>query len=128
MKKVMMVVAGLVLGACMTVQAGYRTETTVVPTETTVVPGAAERQYVVEIKIIEVAKDGKTDVLCTPRIIVTSGKESKIIVGDEKEQNGVFITPLVKEIEGGIEAVITVVVKEKGIEKLSTTQSVTLKK
>jgi hypothetical protein len=83
---------------------------------------------VVEIKIIEVAKDGKTDVLCTPRIIMSSGKEGKIIVGDEKEQNGVFITALVKEIEGGIEAVITFVMKEKGTEKLSTTQNVTLKK
>jgi type II secretory pathway component GspD/PulD (secretin) len=121
MKKVMMAVAVLILGACMTAEAGYRTETTVVP-------GAAEHQYVVEIKIIEVAKDGKTDVLCTPRILMSSGKEGKIHVGDEKEQNGVFITALVKETEGGIEAVITFVMKEKGTEKLSTTQSVTLKK
>jgi hypothetical protein len=121
MKKVMMAVAGLALGACMTAQAGYRTETTVVP-------GTEAHQYVVQIKIIDVAKDGKTDVLSAPKVTVKADEEGKITVGDEKEQNGVFCTALVKEIEGGIEAVTTVVVKEKGTEKLSTAQSVTLKK
>ena len=121
MKKLMMVVAGLALGACMTAQAGYRTEATVTP-------GAEAHQYVVQIKITEVAKDGKTDVLSAPILVVPAGKEGKITAADEKEQNGVFCTALVKEIEGGIEAVTTVVVKEKGIEKLNTTQSVTLKK
>jgi hypothetical protein len=121
MKKAMMAVAGLALGACMTAQAGFRTETTVAP-------GAEAHQYVVQVKIIDVAKDGKTDVLSAPILIVKAGQEGKITVADEKEQNGVFCTALVKEIEGGIEAVTTVVVKEKGAEKLSTTQSVTLKK
>jgi type II secretory pathway component GspD/PulD (secretin) len=121
MKKLMMAVAGLALGACMTAEAGYRTETTVAP-------GAEAHQYVVQVKIIDVAKDGKTDVLSTPKVTVKAGEEGKITVGDEKEQNGVFCTALVKETEGGIEAVTTVVVKEKGTEKLNTTQSVTLKK
>jgi hypothetical protein len=121
MKKVMMAVAGVILGACMTSQAGYRTETAVAP-------GAEAHQYVVQIKIIGVAKDGKTDVLSAPIITVKAGEEGKITVGDEKEQNGVFCTVLVKELEGGIEAVTTVVVKEKGTEKLSTAQIVTLKK
>ena len=121
MKKGMMAVAGLVLGACMTAQAGYRTETTVVP-------GTEAHQYVVQIKIIDVAKDGKMDVLSAPKVTVKAGEEGKINVGDEKEQNGIFCTALVKEVEGGIEAVTAVVVKEKGTEKLSTAQSVTLKK
>jgi len=121
MKKGMLAVAGLILGACMTAQAGYRTETTVTP-------GADAHQYVVQIKIMDVAKDGKTDVLSAPKLTVKAGEEGKMSVGDEKEQNGVFCTALVKEIDGGIEAVTTVVVKEKGTEKLSTAQSVTLKK
>ncbi len=121
MKKGMMAVAGLILGACMTAQAGYRTETTVEP-------GAEAHQYVVQTKLIEVSKDGKTDVLSAPKLTVKAGEEAKINVGDEKERSGVFCTALVKEIEGGIEAVTTVVVKEKGTEKLSTAQSVTLKK
>ena len=111
----------MALGACMTVQAGYRTETTVVP-------GTEAHQYVVQIKIIDVAKDGKIDVLSAPQLTVKVGEEGKITVADEKEQDGIFCTALVKEIEGGIEAVITVVVKEEGTEKLSTAQSVTLKK
>ena len=117
----MMAVVGLILCACMTVQAEYRTETTVVP-------GAEAHQYVVQIKVSEVAKDGKTDILSAPKVALKAGKEGKITVGDEKEQNGVFCTALVKEIEGGIEAVTTIVVREKGIEKLNTAQSVTLKK
>jgi hypothetical protein len=121
MKKVMMAVAVLILGACMTAEAGYRTETTVAP-------GTEAHQYVVHFKITDVAKDGKTDVLSTPKVTVKAGQEGKITVADEKEQNGVFCTAHVKESEGGIEAVTTVVVKEKGIEKLNTTQSVTLKK
>ena len=121
MKKGMMAVAALALGACLTAQAGYRTETTVAP-------GTEAHQYVVKIKIIDVVKDGKMDVVSAPTVTVKAGEEGKIIVGDEKEQSGVFCTVLVKEIEGGIEAVTTVVVREKGTEKLSTAQSVTLKK
>ena len=121
MKKGIWAMAGLVLGACMTAQAGYRTETTVAS-------GTEAHQYVVKIIIIDVAKDGKTDVVSAPMVTVKAGEEGKITVGDEKEQNGVFCTALVKEIEGGIEAVTTSVVKEKGVEKLSTAQSVTLKK
>ncbi len=121
MKKEMMAVAGLILGACITAQAGYRTETTVAP-------GAEAHQYVVQIKVIHVAKDGKTALLSAPRLAVKAGEEGKINVGDEKEQNCVFCTAIVKEIAGGIEAVTAVVVKEKGQEKLSTAQSVTLRK
>lgn len=121
MQKVVLAVAGLVVCACMTAQAGYRTETTVAP-------GAGAHQYVVQTKIIEVAKDGKTEVLSAPELTVKAGEEGTITVADEKKQDGVFCTALVKEIEGGLEVVTTVVVKEKGTEKLSTAQTVTLKK
>lgn len=121
MRKLMLAVAGLVLGACVTAQAGYRTEASVTPcTET--------HQYVAKFRITDVAEDGKTDVLAAPQATVKAGEEGKISMIDEKEQNGVICTALVKEIEGGIEAVITVVVREKGTEKLNTTQTVTLKK
>jgi hypothetical protein len=120
MKKVMLVVAGLVLGTCMTAQAGYRTETTVAP-------GMEAHQYVVQIKIIDVAKDGKMKLLSAPKIGVRAGQESKIDLEDGKEQDGVFCTVLVKEIAGGIQADTTVIVKDKSTEKLNTTQSVTLK-
>jgi Flp pilus assembly secretin CpaC len=121
MKKGMMAAVGLVLGACVTAQAGYRTETTVEA-------GEEAHQYVVQIKIIDVARDGKTDVLSVPKLTLKAGEEGKITVGDENGYNGVFCTARVKEIEGGVEAVTTVVVKEKGAEKLNTAQSVTLKK
>ena len=122
MKKIMMVaVAGLILGACVSAQAGYRTEVTVTP-ETDV------HQYVVQFKIIDATKDGKTDVMSAPKLVVKAGEEGKITVADEKEQSGVFCTALVKETEGGIVAVTTVMVKENDTEKLNTTQSMTVKK
>jgi Flp pilus assembly secretin CpaC len=71
MKKVIMAAAGLALGVCMTAQAGYRTETTVVP-------GTEAHQYVVQIKIIAVAKDGKMDVLSAPKLTVKAGEEGTL--------------------------------------------------
>ena len=79
MKKVMMAVAGLALGACMTAQAGYRTEATVTP-------GPEAHQYVVQFKITDVAKDGKADVVLAPELVVKAGEEGKMSVADEKGQ------------------------------------------
>ena len=73
MKKVMMAVVGLALGACMPAQAGYRTETTVVP-------DTEAHQYVVQIKIIDVAKDGKMDVLSAPKVTVKAGEVGNTVV------------------------------------------------
>jgi hypothetical protein len=42
--------------------------------------------------------------------------------------HGVFCTAIVKETDGAIEAVTTVIVKDKGTEKLNASQTVTLKK
>ncbi len=121
MTKVMVAVAAFFLGVCLTAQAGYRTEAVVTP-------GTEAHQYVVQFKIMDVAKDGKTEVLSAPKLVVEAGAEGKITGADEKEQDGGFCTALVKEIEGGLEAVTAVVVKAKGKEKLSTAQTVTLKK
>jgi hypothetical protein len=121
MKKSMITLAGLILCTCINAHAGYRTEATVTP-------GTDAHQYVVQFKIMDVENDGKTKVLATPLIVVQAGKEGTISVYKEKEESGLFCTALVNETEGGIEAVTTVVVKEKGTEKLSTAQSVTVKK
>jgi len=121
MKKAMLAVVGFVLGACVTAQAGYRTETSVAP-------ATEAQQYVVQIKIIEVAEDGETDVLTAPKLTVKAGEEGKVVLGDEPEENGVFCTALVTEIEDGIEVVTTITVKEEGKEELSTAQTVTVKK
>jgi len=119
----MAAVVGLILGACVTAQAGYRTEATIRPV------GEAH-QFEVTFRIMEVAQDGKTNVLSAPRIVVTAGQEGQIRIGSEaaKEEDGVFCTVLVKEADDGVEAVTTVTIKEKGSEKLSTSQSITLKR
>jgi hypothetical protein len=121
MRASMRAVAGMVLGVCMTARAGYRTEAAVTP-------GAEPHQYVVQFKITDVAKDGKGRVLSAPKIVVNAGKEGTVTVADEGEQSGLFCTALVKETEGGIEAVTAVTLKEKGTEKLSTVQSVSVKR
>ena len=114
-------VLGLVLGACVSAQAGYRTEVKVTPS-------TEPHQFVVEFKIIQADKDGKTDVLSAPKLVVKSGEEGRAIIADEKEESGVFCTALVKETDAGVEATTTVTVKEKGTEKLSSAQSITMKK
>lgn len=121
MNKAMLAVAGLVLGACVTAQAGFRTETTVAPWP------EAPGQYVVQVRVMEVAADGKTDVLSLPKLVVKPGEESRSDTTDDKEQRGVHFTALVKEVAGGIEATVTVVGKAKGTEYLNTTQSMTLR-
>jgi hypothetical protein len=106
MKRRMTAVAGLVLGACVTAPAGHRTEVTVTP-------GTEAHHYVVQFRIMDAARDGKTVVLSAPGLVVKAGEAGKVTVGDEKEQNGVLCTALVKE---------------KGTEKLSTAQSITVKR
>ncbi len=120
MNKLMMAVACLFLGACAMARAEYRTEVIVTP-------GPVAQQYVVQFKIMDVTKGGKS-VLSTPKITVKTGEEGKVSIADAKDQDGVLCTVLVKEIEGGIEAVTTVLVKEEGAEKLNTTQTVVVKK
>ena len=102
-------------------EAAYRTEATVTPSDTA-------HQYVVQFKITKVGKDGKTDVLSTPKLEVKAGTEADIHVGDDQLQSGVFCTAIVREVADGVEAVTTVTIKEKGTEKLSTSQRMTVKK
>ncbi len=105
MKMIIMAgLAGVVLGACVSSQPGYRTEARVIP-------GPEDHQYVVQFKITDVAKNGKADVLAAPKLVVKAGEEAKIAIADGNEQNGVFCTALVKEAEGSIEVVTTLTVK-----------------
>lgn len=119
--KIIAVVTSLLLGACLGAEAAYRTEATVTPS------GAAH-QYVVQFKITDMAKDGKADVLSAPKLVVEAGKEAQVFVGDDQGQSGVFCTAIVREVADGIEGVTTVTIKDKGVEKLSSTQSITVKK
>jgi hypothetical protein len=123
MKKAMTAaMVGLFLGVCVSAQAGYRTEVKVTPS-------AEPHHFVVEFKIIQAEKGGKTDVLSAPKMVVKAGEEGQVkIVGDEKEQTGVFCTALVKETNGGIETTTSVTVKEKGSEKLNHSQTTAMSK
>lgn len=60
MNKWIMAVAGLVLGACVTAQAGYRTEAVVTA-------GTEAHQYVVQFKIID--KEQGTEKLSTAQSV-----------------------------------------------------------
>jgi hypothetical protein len=105
----------------------YRTEVKVTPSDTA-------HQYVVQFGITEVAKDGKTNLLNSPKVVVEAGQEAQIMVGEEhtvrgqRRQSGIFCTAIVRETPAGVEAVTTVTVKKNGLEKLSTSQSIALKK
>ena len=99
----------------------YRTETTVTPSDTA-------HQYVVQFRITEVAKHGKTNVLSAPKVVVEAGQEAQVMVGEQGGQSGIFCTAIVREIAPGVEAVTTVTIKKNGIEKLSTSQSMAVKK
>lgn len=120
-KKTFVAAASVLFGACLATQAAYRTEATVTPS------GAAH-QYVVQFKITDTAKDGKAEVLSAPQVVVEAGKQAQVSVGDDQSQSGVFCTAIVREVADGVEAVTTVTIKDKGIEKLSSTQSITVKK
>lgn len=121
MKKPMRMMIIAIMAACITAEAAYRTETVIVP-------NAEAHHYTAQITIIDVSKDGKKDVLSAPKVIVKAGEEGTVTIGDEKKQNGIFCTVLVTEIAEQIEAKTTILVKEKGEEKLSSEQRVTIKK
>jgi hypothetical protein len=121
MNKTIVTVMGLVLGVCISAQAAYRTEVKVTPS-------TEPHLFVVEFKIVDVAKDGKMTVLSAPKMAVKADQEGKINVVNEKEESGVFCTALVKETDDSVEVTTTVIVKDKGLEKLNNAQIVTLKR
>ena len=105
----------------MSAHAGYRTEVKVKPT------GEAH-QFIVDFKISQVDKDGKSDVVSAPKLVVTAGQEGRVeVVVAEKQQNGVFCTSLVKETDVGLEVTTTVTIKKDGAEVLSSSQCVTVR-
>jgi uncharacterized lipoprotein YajG len=108
------VLAAMMVAGCATTKKSYQTTTTVSP--------AGQQQYTVGMTIQATGKDGKQDVLSTPKITVSVGKEGRITVGDEKEVNGVFCTVLVEENANRLETLTTIIVKEDGKTMLNTSQ------
>ena len=121
MKKAIAAVAGLLLGVCVSAQAGHRTEVEVTPS-------TEPHQFIVAFKIFDVAKDGKMELRSAPTIVVEADHKGTIKIGDENEQSGVVCTALVKEIGDSIEVTTTVAIKKKGSEELTHAQIVTLKR
>ncbi|MBI5723568.1 MAG: FecR domain-containing protein [Planctomycetes bacterium] len=117
--KMITAMVGLLLGTSVSAQAGYRTEVKVAPS-------TEPHQFVVECKIIDLGRGGKT--VSMPKIVVIAGLEGQIKIEDEQKQSGVFCTAIVKETDSGIEATIAVTLKENGEEKLNSSQIVTMKK
>lgn len=105
-----------VCGVCASAQAGYRTEVKVLPHQTPNV-------FLVEFRIID-AKDGK--ILSSPKLTLKAGAEGRVEICDK--DNGMICTAIIKEKEGEIETTTTVIIKEKGIEKLNHTHVTTIKK
>ena len=117
-----MAVSVFLLGTCLAARADYRTEVEILP-------AAEAHQYMVRFKIMDVAADGKADVMSAPAVVTRAGEEAKVSVVNEAEDSGVFCTVLVKETEGGgLDVCTNIVLKEKGEEKLNSTQRVMLKK
>ena len=100
-------VAGLVLGVCVSAQAEYRTEVVVTP-------AMESHRFVVEFRIIDTDKDGKCVELQTPRITVSVGEEGQVKITNAKAATEVVCTALVQETNLGLEATTTVIIKDKG--------------
>jgi hypothetical protein len=128
-KRVLTVICAMLLGTCVSTQAAFQTQVTVVPTST-------PHQYRAEFKIIEVGKDGKPTVLATPIMLTNAEQEARAIywLGAKPEnveadvQDGIICTVLVKETNGGVEAATTVTVKQRGITTADTALNLTVKK
>lgn len=119
MKTAIVAVICLVLGVCVSADAGYQTEATVTP-------GPGAHQYLVKFEIMHVGADGKTDMLSAPKLLVAAGEEGKAVVGTQTDN--VACSALVAETDTGVVVTTTVTVKEKGTIALSTSQKVTIGK
>ncbi len=115
MRTAIVAVIGLVLGICVSADAGYRTEATVTP-------GPGGHQYLVKFEIMDVGADGKTDMLSAPRLLVEAGEEGKAAFGTLTDN--VSCSALVAETDTGVEVTTAVTVKEKGTVTLSTSQKI----
>lgn len=113
------VLACLMASGCATAQKSYHTTTTVSP--------AGQQQYTVGWTITSTEEDGSENVLSSPRVTLQAGKEGKIEVCNETEENGVFCTALVKKTTQGLEALTTVTIKEDGKTTLNTSQKTVVK-
>ena len=82
----------------------------------------------VEFKIAETQPDGSSHVVSAPKVTVQAGQEAKISVSDDKDKSGVFCKAMVKEADGSVETVTSVLVKEEGRDVWSSVQKTTIRK
>jgi hypothetical protein len=118
----------LICTGCATTQRSYKTDLRIIP-------GNVFHTYVVEYKITETSKSlsgtieqENANILSVPALTVFAGREGQMKVCDPAEQNGVICTALVKENDEGIEAVTSVLVKEKGRTILNSLDNISIKK
>jgi len=113
------VLAAMVCAGCVTTPSTFLTDVKVSPEPEPSV-------YTVEFRISEVNEDGTTDLWGAPRITLRSGQEAQINVGPDSEQEEISCKALVKENDKSIEAVTSVIVKEKGKHRWSSAQSISV--
>ena len=119
----------LVCAGCATTQRSYKTDVSITPS-------SVPHEYIVEYKIAEISKNisgasNEENVnihVSMPKLAVRAGQEGRLKVCDSNEQNGVICTARVKENADGIETVVSIIVKEKGRETLSSFQNIIVKK
>ena len=111
----------LVFTGCAAAPKGYRTDVTISPAKEI-------GQYTVEFKIAETEPDGSTHVVSAPKLTVLAGQQAKITVRDETNKSGLFCKALVKEADGSVETVTSVLVKENGRDVWSSAQTTTIRK
>ena len=120
-----MALAGLLVAlictGCAAPQKVYRTDVTISPAKEI-------GQYMVEFKIAETQPDGSSHVVSAPKVTVPAGQEAAITVSDDGEKSGVFCKALVKEADGSVETVTSVLVKEQGRDVWSSAQKTTIRK
>ena len=100
---------------------GYRTDVKISPS-------GIPHQYVVEFKISQTLQNGTSNLINSPRMIVTAGQEGEVKAMDLQERDGILCKALIEEKVDSVEALTSVTVKMQGIETLSSTQHMTVTK
>lgn len=111
----------LVFTGCAAAPRSYRTDVTISPAKEI-------GQYTVEFKIAEAEPDGSTHVFSAPKVTVLAGQQAKIAVSDDANKSGIFCKAMVKEADGSVETVTSVLVKDSGRDVWSSAQTTTIRK
>jgi len=129
MKTIILIAATLaaaLCGGCATTAQRYY------QTSSAVAPASEPHQYLVQFRISEVQPDGQVNLLNTPKLPVTAGKEARLFSGyaQEKEgvvcENGVVCTALVAEHTDRAEAKTSILLTSNGKETIVSSQSAVL--